>query len=318
MPKSCIHPRYWPTWMGLGLLWLVTRLPHKWIISLGTHIGHLLYYILKRRRNITEVNVQLCFPEKNADEQEKIVKAIFANNACGILEAAIGWWWPEQKLRGITEIRGLDVLEETKAEGKGVLCLGAHFTTLELCGTLMPMYTQTDATYRPQNNEVMDWMILKNRQRNCGAVIDRNNTRLFIRRLKQGNTVWYAPDQDYGAKHSVFAPFFGVEAATIVAANRLVNITKSPIVVCFHYRKPDNSGYVIEYFRPPALNNFPSGDDQQDALSINQVMEEIIRKKPEQYMWVHRRFKTRPVRDKHFYTTGYQSILKQRLADAQA
>ena len=316
MPKSFLHPRYWPTWMGLGLLWLVTRLPHNVIISLGKNIGRLLYFVLKRRRNITEVNVQLCFPEKSPEEQKGIVKNIFANNATGLFEAAMGWWWSEKKLRSVTEVRGLDILEDTKAEGKGVLCLGAHFTTLELCGTLMPMFTQTDATYRPQNNALMDWMILRNRQRNCGAVIDRNNTRLFIRRLKQGNTVWYAPDQDYGAKHSVFAPFFGIEAATIVAANRLVKITKSPIVVCFHYRKPDDSGYVIEYFRPQELADFPTGDDEEDALRINQVMEYIIRKNPEQYMWVHRRFKTRPIRDKKFYETGYQSLVAQRQAQA--
>lgn len=299
MPKSLFHPKYWLTWFGLLLLWLIAKLPFKAQIGIGTLLGHLLYISARRRRHITEVNISHCFPELSAQQQHKLVKDTLIANATGIIETALSWWGSDKQVEPLVEVKGLEHVKTALEKEKGILLLGAHFTTLDLAGRLLSYHLDYDVTYRQHNNPVMDYFITSLREKRFKNVIERKQMRRALKSLKKNRIVWYAGDQDYGRKQSVFAPFFGVPAATISATSRLASFNQSPVLFCAHYRKRDNSGYVMEISAP--LESIPSGDDIADATAANKILEETIRKHPEQYMWVHRRFKTRPDGSKNFY-----------------
>jgi KDO2-lipid IV(A) lauroyltransferase len=291
-PLKLWHPKYWPTWLLLGILWLITRLPLKANLAIARQFGRCLYYFAPRRRRITETNIRLCFPELGETERTALVKNIFIENARGFVEALFGWWNKEKRLKPLVEFHGLENLEAAKSRGNGVIILGMHLTTLDLAGTFFNLFEDADVIYRRQKNPVFDFVIRHGREKNFKHVIDRADTRRIFKNLKQGRMIWYAPDQDYGRKVSVFAPFFGIPAASITATARLAKLNDSPILVFTHYRKEDNSGYVLNMSKP--LENYPTGDDVADATRINSIIEESIRVRPEQYMWTHRRFKTRP------------------------
>jgi KDO2-lipid IV(A) lauroyltransferase len=286
------HPRFWSTWFTLGILWLCSRLNTRGQVLLGSVLGKLLYRVAKHRRHVTEVNIRLCFPELNAQQQSQLVKDTFKANAIGFLETAFSWWASDERVRKLIEFQGLELLEAAKAKGKGVILVGAHFTTLDLAGRMMSLMSDVSVTYSAHKNPLMNHMIVENRGERFSNMIERKQTRKLFRCLKQGEIVWYAPDQDYGRKHAVFVPFFGQTAATLTATSRLANLNGSELLFFSHFRKPDNSGYILDVSAP--FKDFPTGDDEKDAIMLNQIIEQNIRKHPEQYMWVHRRFKNGP------------------------
>lgn len=285
--------------LGLTLAKAIVWLPRPMQYGLGRVLGKLLYRFGKRRRHIAEVNVALCFPELSKDEQHTLVKKVFAENAIGFIETAVSWFRkPSYSYQDIT-VEGLEHLEAAKKLGRGVILVGSHFSTLDLGGLLVAAHTKLDASYRPQKNKLINDVMIKSRQGFLERVISHKNMREVLKSLKDGHVLWYAPDQDYGRKVSVFAPFFGINAATIKFTAKLAKFNNSPVVILGHYRKADDSGYVVSYSK--ALEGFPSGDDVADATQVNEGIEREIRKCPEQYMWVHRRFKTRPEGEDGFY-----------------
>lgn len=290
--KQFLTPKYWPTWAGLGLLYMICLLPFQWQIKLGNTVGDLMHSLFKSRRHITQVNIKLCFPELNEAEQQQLVRDVFRNNAIGIFETSMSWWMSEKRLNLPITLKGKEHLDEAMALGKGVILLGAHFSTLDMGGRLLSRFFEVDAMYREHNNLLMDSIIKSSREKHLGQVIERESLRSVLRALRKNRVVWYAPDQDFGPRYSVYAPFFDVPAATITATTRMVKLNNSPILMFTHHRKADNSGYELELF--PLIEHFPSGDDIKDATRINQELEKGIRKNPAQYMWVHRRFKTHP------------------------
>ncbi len=297
-PAHLAHPRYWPTWLGIGLLRLTVWLPQGARLALGRLLGAVLYRLARARRHITEVNIDQCFPDLDRNERRQLVRDTFAANATGLLETALGWWGSDARLQGLLRVDGAHHLQAALAQGRGVLLLGAHFTTLDLGGRLTRLVTDFDVIYRRSKNPVMDRLIRRNRQKFFGHVIERTDIRQILRCLKAGRAVWYAPDQDYGRKHSVFAPFFGIPAASITATARLARLNGSPVLFLGYYREGDGS-YRLE-FQPP-LADFPADDEVANATAINRVLEKAIRQYPEQYMWVHRRFKTRPAGEPSLY-----------------
>ncbi|MBV0933268.1 LpxL/LpxP family Kdo(2)-lipid IV(A) lauroyl/palmitoleoyl acyltransferase [Marinobacterium weihaiense] len=289
--SSFMSPRYWHIWLGTGLLWLLNRLPWGAQIRLGRLLGRLLYHFNRQRRHITEVNVRLCFPERGPEEQRQLVRRILENNGIGMFETAMAWWSPIRVFEHRTTLKGREHLDAALAQGKGVLLLGAHFSTLDLGGLLFAQHYPVDAMYRRHNNDLMEQIITRGRSRYFGQSIERSDIRSVIKALRKNHIIWYAPDQDFGRKHSVFARFFGVQAATITATARLAKLNGSPILMLAQHRLPDGH-YELELF--PIIEGFPSGDDEADAQRINDELEKAIRKDPSQYMWVHRRFKTQP------------------------
>ncbi len=286
------QPRYWPAWLGIGFLWVSAQCPHPVRMGLGRILGWSMYLLGRDRRHITEVNLRLCFPELEDSAQRQLVRKTFVSNAMGLVETAFAWFRDPELLRPRAQIEGLEHLQAALERGKGVILLGGHFTTLDLGGALLSLFQDIDVTYRPHPNPVFHHYMLRGRQRLYGTAFDRNEVRGMLRSLKKNRVVWYAPDQDYGAKHSVFAPFFGIPAASITATGRFAEMSGATVVPFSHYRTPDNRGYHL-LIEPP-LADFPAADPVVNATRVNEWLESAIRRQPDQYMWLHRRFKTRP------------------------
>ena len=187
---------------------------------------------------------------------------------------------------------GVEHYEKAQKEGRGVLVLAAHFTTMDVISQPLAKLGTFDVMYRYNKNPVWAWLQVSGRKRYFDGVVERQDTRQVLKRLRAGRSIWYAADQDYGRKHSVFAPFFGIPAASITATARFASLNNSPVVMMTTSRDIERRRWKIEFH--PALTNFPTGEDLADATLINQQLEAHIRKQPEQYLWVHKRFKTRP------------------------
>jgi len=303
--KAFWHPLFWPNWLSIATLWLLNRLPYRVQLRLGTWLGLALHRFLPARRHVVEVNAKLCFPELNATERKHFVRQVFINNGIGAFETAMAWWTPQRCFDNRVVLKGREHLEEALEQGKGVLLLGAHFSTLDLGGLLFSRFYPVDAMYRPHENPLMEQIITRGRSRYFGQSIERSNIRAVIRALRKNHIIWYAPDQDMGPKHSVFARFFGVKAATISATSRMARLNNSPVLMLAQHRLPDGS-YELELF--PILKDYPSGDEEADAQRINDEIERAIRKDPTQYMWVHRRFKTQPDGKNRLYDSSTAEI----------
>ncbi|HHH43584.1 MAG TPA: LpxL/LpxP family Kdo(2)-lipid IV(A) lauroyl/palmitoleoyl acyltransferase [Gammaproteobacteria bacterium] len=285
-------PRFWPTWLMFAVLWLVTRLPFRWQMRVGHLIGRIAWRLARRRRHIAEVNLRLCFPQLDDREHLELVRAHFLSLGKGIVETALCWWGRASQLRPKRVLVGREHLQEALAAGKGVVLLSAHFTTLELGGRLLALDTPFHVLYRQHRNPLFEQVMQRARKRRFEQAIPRNDTRALLRSLRNGMPVWYAPDQNHGGPQSVFVPFFGIPASTLTATARIAKASGAAVVPFFQTRLPDNEGYLLTLC--PALDQFPSGDLHGDTARINRLLEDVIREMPEQYLWVHRRFKTRP------------------------
>jgi KDO2-lipid IV(A) lauroyltransferase len=294
-----INPLYWPVWLIVGLLWLATRLPYKTQLSCGKLLGKLLYCLPGKLKFITEMNIKLCFPELSVEEQSKLIKKNFENLGTGLLETAMAWWLPDNKLEHLLHIKGVEHGEQALAQGKGLILLSPHFACLEMLGRLIAMKYAFTAMYRPHKKKFINFMLESFRSKQRVTYIPRNRMRALTTALQNNEPVWYAYDVDAGKKRSVFAPFFGIQTASLTAISRLAQLTGAAIVPIQFFRRDDNTGYEIVL--SPALSNFPSTDLAADAARLNGCLETAIRRKPEQYIWQYKRFKTRPDGEKRFY-----------------
>jgi len=292
MPSSLVAPRYWLAWIGVGVMWVVARLPLSMQFSLGRLIGAFGYRFARPRRHIAATNVALCFPHLDRDARQELVHRIFTSTGIGAVETAIAWFGDLARYHDRVSIEGLELLTIAQQRGRGVLLVGAHFSTLDLAGALLAKAADLDIIYRYNKNPVIELAMRRGRERRFKGVIERSDTRSMLQRLKAGHTIWYAADQDYGRKVSVFAPFFGVPAATITATARFARFNASPVIFVSHFRDPDKHTWSIHLRTIDA--DFPSGDAVADACCINAIIEEEIRRHTDQYLWLHRRFKTRP------------------------
>jgi KDO2-lipid IV(A) lauroyltransferase len=278
--------------MALGLLWLICRwLPFSWIVRIGETFGKIIMRLSDKRRHIAEVNLSLCFPDQSEQQRKTLLESHFRSLGVGLLTTGMAWWASDNKLNGLFEIEGLEHLQSAQQAGKGVILLSAHFTDLEMSGRLLSLHHPFAVMYRPHENPVIEAAFRNNRQRHFSAAIKKSDVRQMARSLKQGAAVWYAPDQSYSAQNSALVPFFGVPAATNLGTSRLAKVSGALVVPFFGFRLPDNSGYRI--LIQPAIEEFPTQDAVEDATTINRVIEAAIMQAPEQYFWLHRRFKRR-------------------------
>jgi len=292
LDPALLHPRYWFTWIGVLFMWLITRLPYSWQIGIGAGLGRLGYHLARSRRNIVEVNISLAFQELGEFEQRSLVRQTFRSSGISLVETAMAWFCDPRQLQEQVTIKGLEHLEAAHAEGKGVILLGMHFGSLDLCGAVLGTYMGFCVMYRRNKNQLMERVMARGRIKNFPDAIQRDDVRRVVRALKAGQIVWYGPDQDYGRKNAVFVPFMGISTATITGTSRLARISGSRVVPFALARREDQRGYEISLL--PAFENFPGESDEKDCLRINQIIESQVRRFPDQYWWLHRRFKTRP------------------------
>lgn len=305
--QSFYSLRYWPLWLGLWIFFLLARLPLRISMPLGVGLGRLAYAIAPARRRIAEINVGLCFPQLDAQQQNNIVRGTLYSFGLSVVEMAVALWGHKDKLANRYRIEGLEHIAAAQQQGRGVLLVGCHFTTLDIAGRLLARHVKYDVVYREDANPLLDYQIINARKDFVGDAIERSDMRKLVRNLRNGHVVWYAPDQDHGREHSVFAPFFGVPTATVTGTARVAQLGKAVVLPFSHYRDEQHHYRLVIH---PPLENFPSGDDVEDATRINHFFEEAIRVQPDQYFWVHRRFKTRPPGEpklypkfKHYFTS---------------
>lgn len=288
-----LHPRFWPLWLGLGLLWLVVQLPYGALLALGRLLGAVMYRV-SRRRVVAARNLELCLPERSAAERDRLLRENFASSGIAFFEMAMSWWWPRERLARLAHIEGLEHLQAAQREGHGVILMALHFTTLEIGAALLGQRHTIDGMYREHKNALFDYVQRRGRERHNldSTAIEREDVRTMLKVLRQGRAIWYAPDQDYGRKQSLFAPLFGIEAATVTATSKFARLGRALVVPFTQERLADGSGYRLVVH--PPLADFPGESEEADCLRINQWVEQAVRACPEQYLWAHRRFKTRP------------------------
>lgn len=286
-------------WLFIGFLRLAALFPYPTQLKIGRRLGKTLQKLSGKRQRITDINLRLCFPDKSEEERKHIKDLCYENLGISLLEMAMCWWWPEEKFRPLVEVRGLEHIEACLKKNQGVILLSGHFTSLEIGGRLLALFTPFQAMYRTQKNRLFDSYLYTKRNSYLVDVISRKNTRGLIKGIRSLVPTWYAPDQDFRRERNVFAPFMGVQTATISAGSRLAKSTGAAMLPYFPERKADGSGYIL-WIKPP-LENFPSGDDVADATAINASIEQFVRLHPDQYMWVHKRFRTRPEGEPDIY-----------------
>lgn len=270
----------------------LTQVPYGTQLALGRAIGRASRRLASHRRRVAEINLALCFPELDHAARDLILRRHFESLGIGLLETAMAWWTPAEKLTALAHFEGTAHLEAALRRGKGVLLLCAHFTTLEIGGRLLSLHIPFDFVYREHRSRRFDAVTRHAREARYGTGIPRKCVRSILGSLGENRVVWYAPDQDYGRAHSVFAPFFGVQAASLTATARLAHLSDACVVPFFPRRLPARAGYRLTL--QPALSDFPTDDPVADSARINRLIEAQVRQAPEQYLWVHRRFKTRP------------------------
>ena len=297
-PVSPSDPRLWPTRLGLALFWLIGQLPWDWLLAAGRGVGRLAWYLAASRRRVALTNLRLCFPELSEQEREALARRVMISTGEAILEMAGAFHNQRIDLDKRLTAKGLEHLETARRDGHGVMLLGMHFNSIDVGSRLLGKFFRFSVVYRPNDNPLLDHLITKGRGTWVNHSVDRNDIRQTVRLLRQGEVVWYAPDQDYGTAHAVFVPFFGVPAATITATSRIARMGKAKVIPCAHYRLPGGR-YEIEFGAP--LEDFPCGDDEADTARINRTIESYVRKHPEQYLWVHKRFKHQPPGQDHPY-----------------
>ena len=269
---------------------LICLLPYPLIRTSGRLIGLALYPFATRRRLIAETNLQLCLPELGATQRRALIRSHFMALAQGLVETGMAWWWPQARLERL--LKGVEGLEHltSSSDSRGTIWLTAHFSSLELSGRYLGARKPSAAMYRRNENPVIEYLITRHRGRHLLDVIARDDARSMIRTLKQGSSVWFAPDQNYAHKGKVFANFMGLPAATHTATSRFARTTGARVIPFVLFRVKGGYHLRIE----PPLDDFPSKDPQRDAERINEIFASWVRRYPEQYNWIHRRFKTRP------------------------
>ncbi len=299
--RSFYHPRYWLTWCSLAILYLISRLSYRRQLALGRWLGNITYLLLKRLRTIVRVNLELCFPDLSTEARKKLSKMHFQSLGIGLTELAMTCFLSDKQLqeqlcKQQIQIEGLEYLNALRSRKQGVLILSGHFTSFYLFLRLFNAVCPTHVIYRDQNNRLINQFIQQYFYSKVASSLNRGSLRSILMTLKRGSVVWCAADQDYGANHSVFAPLFSIPTATLATIERYLNRANAAAVTLFYFRLPNHGGYRI------VIRPFPAhGDVYQDACSFNEALEAAIRLYPEQFFWVHRRFKTRPKGEKSFY-----------------
>jgi KDO2-lipid IV(A) lauroyltransferase len=287
-----LAPRWWPYWLGLGLLRLIAFLPFSVQLAAGGGLGALLYRAMPKRRLIAARNLAVCFRARDAEEIATLTRAHFGALGIAVCEMSLSWWASDRRIDRLFTIEGLEHLQAARDLGRGVILVSAHFTTLEIAGRLLTRHIESDAMYRPHRNPFINEMLRRGRERSASQTIPKDDARAMLRSLRDKRIVWYAPDQSYRRKHGALVSFFGVPAWTNTGTSRMARLSGAPVVSYSCIRLPGTCGYRLT-IKPP-LENFPTDDPVADSERLNRWFETAVLAAPEQYLWIHRKFKQVP------------------------
>jgi KDO2-lipid IV(A) lauroyltransferase len=290
--SSYWQPRYWPTWIGMALLRLVCLLPHRAVLATGRVIGRIAHATGGSRRAIVRRNIELCFPEITTEERDALAYEHFKALGISLMELGLGRWASTRHLQSITQLNGVEHVQDALASGKGVILLSAHFTTLEVMGrVLAAAIPPFDAVFRKNRSEFMTELQRSGREVSAANTIEKRDIKKMIRSLRNNRAVWYAPDQSYNRKGAEVITFFGVPSMHTTATSTLARLGNAVAIPFFPMRNADGTYTNTLY---PPLENVPSKDVVADTKKYVALLENHVRKCPEQYFWVHRKFKDLP------------------------
>lgn len=285
-------PRYWPGWIAIGLMRLICLLPHRLALAIGRVFGRLAHAVGGSRRAIVRRNIELCFPDLTRQERDEMTRKHFDALGMMMIEMGLGRWASLRHLRSIMKLTGAEHVNNALASGHGVILLSAHFTTLEISGRLLaeaiPPY---DAVFRRNRSAFMTELQRSGREVSAETTIEKRDIKRMVKSLRDKRSVWYAPDQSYNRKGAEVIEFFGIPSMHTTATSALARLGRAKVVPFFPRRLEDST---YELVLSPALENFPSDDPAEDARHYVRILEEQIRLCPEQYFWVHRKFKGLP------------------------
>lgn len=287
------QPRFWPAWLVLLILRSIVALPHSWRMACGRALGRLACKLIGRRRETARVNLALCFPDLSAEELNALTSRHFESLGMGVIELGMAWWCSQSELERLVTVSGIEHMHTALEQNKGAIMLSGHFVITEIAGRILqPLLPPMAAMYRPSDNPMNDQIMRRIRGRSVPQLITKTGIRQLIRVLRDNQPVWYAADQAYEGKGATLVPFFGIPAMTNTSITQIARVSKAPVVPFLPCRKDNGAGYEICFLAP--LENFPGESAEEDAARVHTILEEHIRNVPEQYYWVHRRFKGRP------------------------
>ncbi len=285
-------PRYWPVWIGMGLLRIVCLLPHRIALGIGSLLGRLAHAAGGSRRAIVRRNIELCFPDLSENERDALALEHFKALGMALIEMGLGRWASDDHLQSITKLTGVEHVNTALESGRGVIMLAAHFTTLEVSGrVLAKAIPPFDAVFRKNRSEFMTELQRTGREVSADATIEKRDIKKMVRSLRAGRAVWYAPDQSYNRKGSEVIEFFGTPAMHTTATSTLARLGKAVVVPFFPRRLADGT---YELLLLPAFDDFPGDDPIVDTRRYLDALETHVRSCPEQYFWIHRKFKDLP------------------------
>lgn len=297
-------PKYWGIWLAFAIFLPLVFLPLRMQFAIGKALGVLLHNVAGSRRKATLVNLALAFPEKSDTERQHMAKQVFINQGIGVFETLNAWLRPNVFCKCDVTVNGLEHIKAAQDQGKAVILLGMHYTTLDTGGLLFTQHFPVSAVYRPQNNLLLEWFIYNCRRRLYEHQIHHRKIKDLDKYISQKKIIWYATDQDYGLRRGVMADFFGVPAATVTAGRYLATLgdqSNPPVFIGLNTRRLDKAAHGSQKKRSkphyeltflPPLENYPSSDEVADATYVNKVIEDVIRIEPTQWMWFHKRYKT--------------------------
>jgi KDO2-lipid IV(A) lauroyltransferase len=283
-----LHPKYWPTWLGIGILRVFEPLPHSLLYLLGRGLGRFVFLFPSSFKRIARRNLELCLPEFVPAARERILREHFAGLGAALFETAVSWWSSNERIRHITMMTGLEHLQAAQATGRGVLLLSAHFSSIEIGCRALAARMPLNVMYRPTKNELIGEFVHSRRALQTKRAIPRDDVRTLVKALRDGDVVWYAPDQSFRTKGAQMVKLFGIPAATKTATSRIAGMTNALVLPYFFERLP-GGGYRGSIH--PPLENFPTDDPVADTERFNHIVETEVRRMPDQYLWIHRRFK---------------------------
>lgn len=285
--------------LGVFVLWLIHFLPFRVIVFIGNGLGSLLYLLAADRRRVGAINIKLCFPEMSDKVRKTLMRDHFRMFARSLIERSILWWSKPERISSLIRVEGVEHFDAIK--GQSAILLTPHFVGMDAGGQWIAQHTDTVCMYANQKNIYLTDLLLKKRARfrNQHLYSRQQGLRPIIKGMRSGMPFIYPPDQDQGVKDGAFIPFFGVPAATMTSVSRIAQMTGAKVVPSVTRVLPGGEGYVLTFY--PAWENYPSGDDMLDAQRMNEFIECRVREMPEQYFWLHKRFKTRPQGEERFY-----------------